>query len=103
MFCGVATLLLMVIVVVLTASAGGVVGLLGDAADDDELEFELQAPMAHAPAIAITRQRLRRFTIFILPLDSTRAATSHPLAFHLCVAQAFTPAARQTSLKICAT
>ena len=73
MFCGVATLLAIVIVFVLTASAGGVVGLLGDADDDDELEFELHAAMTQAVAIAAMK-RLRDFTVFILPLDSTRAA-----------------------------
>ena len=63
---------------VVEASAGGVVGLLGEADDDDELEFELQAPRAHAAVIAVTMQRWRGFTVFILPLDSTGAAASHP-------------------------
>ena len=71
----------MVIVFVLTAPAGGVVGLLGDADDDDELEFELQAPMAHAAATTVAMHRVRGFTVFIPPLDSTGAAASHRRAF----------------------
>src|SRR5205823_4233597 len=77
MFFGATTLFAIVIVFELTASDGAAVGVLGDG--DDELEFEPQATMAQAPAIATAMQTLRGFTVFILPLDSTRSAASHSL------------------------